>query len=329
LSTFRSPYSTCSGIAQSSSYPRGFEIRRCPQCTTVHKWSAKCPECGYIYQIKDRTVEEIYGELREITQGAEYENQKRFARRCGLNPVTIARFIKQKQLIAYGPRRFIKIKEGLARVEWLRENKYIRQKTRPGFDTRKRFAQRLGVRQGTVHNLIKKGLPINDFGLIPVEDGLEWLRREGLFTEDGKFIRQNARSTPGFDSRSHFAHRLGVAQKIIDSLIKKGLPINELRLIPIDPAMQWLRREGLLAKDGKYIGHKVRSNPGFDTRSRFAQRIGVNRITIRNWIKKGMPTTGESNLIPVDAALRWVKKNRPQHNCLEASDADAISPPAA
>ena len=177
--------------------------------------------------------------------------------------------------------------------------------------------------------MIKKGLPINDFGLIPVEDGLEWLRREGLFTEDGKFIRQNARSTPGFDSRSHFAHRLGVAQKIIDSLIKKGLPINELRLIPIDPAMQWLRREGLLAKDGKYIGHKVRSTPGFDTRSRFAQRIGVNRITIRNWIKKGMPTTGESNLIPVDAALRWVKKNRPQHNCLEASDADAISPPAA
>jgi len=269
-----------SGIAQSSSYPRGFEIRRCPQCTTVHKWSAKCPECGYIYQIKDRTVEEIYGELREITQGAEYENQKRFA-------------------------------------------------TRPGFDTRKRFAQRLGVRQGTVYNLIKKGLPINDFGLIPVEDGLEWLRREGLFTEDGKFIRQNARSTSGFDSRSHFAHRLGVNQKIIDNLIKKGLPIKVLRLIQIDPAMQWLRREGLLAKDGKYIGHKVRSTPRFDTRSRFAQRIGVNRITIRNWIKKGMPTTGESNLIPVDAALRWVKKNRPQHNCLEASDADAISPPAA
>jgi DNA repair protein RadD len=214
-------------------------IRRCPECSTVHKWSAKCPECGRVYETKDRTIEEVYGELREIAQGVEYESQKRFARRRGLSASTIANYVKQKGLVTYGPRRLIKIKEGLARVEWLRENKYI---------------------------------------------------------------RQNPQSTPGFDTKNGFARRVGVNRETIPKWIKKGLPTTgEPNLIPVEDGVEWVRRN---TKDGRY------QHPEFDSQIRFAQRIGIHRGTIRNWIKKGLPLN-ESNLIPVEAALRWVKENRP------------------
>src|SRR6266436_2995132 len=218
-------------------------IRRCPECSTVHKWSAKCPECSYVYQTKDRTIEEVYGELREIAQGVEYENKKRFAHRCKLSRETIAKYVARKELVTYGPRRLIKIKEGLARVEWLRENE-------AKYETQRVFVKRIGTSHGTIVRLLKAGLPFND-----------------------------------------------------------------LRLIPIDAAMQWLRRKGFLTKDGKYIKHsgerpRERPMPGFDNQRSFARRVGVAPATVNKWIKKGLPTT-ESNLIPVDAALRWIEKNHP------------------
>jgi|GEM_PF-1189705 len=300
-----------SGIAQSSPYPGGFEIRRCPQCATIHKWSVKCPECSYVYQIKDRTIDEVYGELREITQGAEYESQRRFAQRCMFSRQTIAKYVARNELVTYGPRRFIKIKEGLARVEWLRENE-------GKYETQPDFAKRIGVEGTTIYALIKKGLPnlikktspINVPRLIPIDAAMQWLRREGFLTKDGKYIKSRPRSMSGFDTQARFAKRVGAQDGTVHDLIKKGLPLNDLRQIPVEDGLEWLRREGLLTKDGKYIRQNPQSTPGFDTRRRFAQRFGVDHRTVHKWIKKGLPTT-ESNLIPVDAALRWIEKNHP------------------
>jgi hypothetical protein len=361
-----------SGAAEAKSSEWG-QIRRCPECSAVHEWSRKCPECSYVYQIKDRTIEEVYGELREIAQGVEYESQRRFVRRCKLSAHTIAKYVKQKELVTYGPRRLIRIKEGLARVEWLKENeakyetqpdfakrvgtnssvipslikrglpkaanggiciedglawlkrkefltadsKYIKQnlQSMPGCDSLTSFAKRIGLdgSTATINKLIKKGLPINEFRLIPIEDGLAWLRREGLLAKDGKYTHRRLPSTSGFDTQTRFAKRVGVDPTTVRYLIKKGMPVNDLRLIQVEDGLQWLRREGLLAEDGKYIRQKPRSSPGFDSRSSFAHRIGVDPHAINKLIEKGMPTTGETKLIPVDAALRWVKENCPQH----------------
>lgn len=42
-------------------------IRQCPApCFHVHNPAPICPECGHIYEIKSRTIEEIEGELKEI-----------------------------------------------------------------------------------------------------------------------------------------------------------------------------------------------------------------------------------------------------------------------
>jgi DNA repair protein RadD len=309
-----------SGVAKGYPHGGGF-MRRCPECSAVHKWSAKCPECSYVYQIKDRTIEEVYGDLREIAQGAEYESQKRFAQRCRLSRPAIADYVKQKELVTYGPRRLIKIKEGLARVEWLREND-------AKYETQDDFAKRIGAERATIVNLIKKGLPnlikktLPNFvlRLIPIDAAMQWLRGEGLLTEDGEYIRRRPRSPPGFDSRKSFAKRIDVDPATVSDLIKKGLPVNDVRQIPVEDGLAWLRREGLLTADGEYIRQQPRirqnpqSTPGFDTQKQFAKRIGVAPLTIHRWIKNGLPTTGESKLIPVEAAMRWVEENPPRRS---------------
>jgi DNA repair protein RadD len=302
-----------SGAAQTSRYPGGFEIRRCPECSAIHDWAKACPKCSYVYQIKDRTIEEVYGELREITEGAEHECQARFARRCKLSRRVIANSIKRKELMTYGPRRLVKIKEGLARVEWLR----ARNSNAPPFgadstkyETQGAFAKRVGVNRRVIRDSTNLGLPKAKNGWVCIEGGLEWLKREGLLTKDGKYIKKRAPSMPGCDSQRDFAKRIGVDHHAIAKWIKKGLPINDLNLIPVEDGLAWLRRKGLLTEDGKYIKRWPRSLPAFDNQKSFAQRVGVHPTKIRRWIKEGMPFT-ESNLIPVDAALRWVKKNRP------------------
>jgi len=41
-------------------------IRQCDQCYFVHHPAACCPECGYVYPVKARQIEEVDGDLTEI-----------------------------------------------------------------------------------------------------------------------------------------------------------------------------------------------------------------------------------------------------------------------
>jgi hypothetical protein len=158
-------------------------------------------------------------------------------------------------MVTYGPRRLIKIEEGLARVEWLRENAGSYKAPPFGVDSTKyetqgAFGKRVGVDRSVIRKL---GLPKAKNGWVCIEGGLEWLKREGFLTKDGKYNRKRQRSMPGFDNRANFAKRLGVTIATINRLIDEGLPINARRLIPVEDGLQWLRRKGLINKDGKYI----------------------------------------------------------------------------
>lgn len=35
------------------------KIRQCPHCFFTHEWAPVCPKCGYVYPVKERTLEEI------------------------------------------------------------------------------------------------------------------------------------------------------------------------------------------------------------------------------------------------------------------------------
>jgi len=43
-------------------------VRQCGQCYMVHRPSPQCPSCGYVYPVAGRTIEEVEGELIEVTR---------------------------------------------------------------------------------------------------------------------------------------------------------------------------------------------------------------------------------------------------------------------
>jgi len=46
-------------------------VRQCPQCYMVHRPTPDCPGCGFVYPIQSRMIDEVEGELAEITERRE------------------------------------------------------------------------------------------------------------------------------------------------------------------------------------------------------------------------------------------------------------------
>lgn len=47
---------------------KSVDCRQCPKCDYVHVPAPICPNCGHVYEIKNREIEERDGELQEITE---------------------------------------------------------------------------------------------------------------------------------------------------------------------------------------------------------------------------------------------------------------------
>lgn len=47
----------------------GITIKQCPECFYVHKPGPLCPECGHVYDVVGREIQEVDGELVEIDPG--------------------------------------------------------------------------------------------------------------------------------------------------------------------------------------------------------------------------------------------------------------------
>lgn len=46
-----------------------FKIRQCPKCFYTHEWAPVCPHCGFVYPVKEHTLEEIKNARLEKIQG--------------------------------------------------------------------------------------------------------------------------------------------------------------------------------------------------------------------------------------------------------------------
>ena len=43
-------------------------VRQCPQCYAAHEPAPQCPQCGFVYPVQSRELEEVDGELHQITE---------------------------------------------------------------------------------------------------------------------------------------------------------------------------------------------------------------------------------------------------------------------
>lgn len=55
---------------------RAVSVKQCPVCYFTHKPAPQCPNCGKIYEVQSRMVDEIDGELREIDRSAMVQTRK-------------------------------------------------------------------------------------------------------------------------------------------------------------------------------------------------------------------------------------------------------------
>lgn len=54
-----------------------FKVRQCPSCYACHKPAPTCPQCGHEYKVEAREIEEVDGELKQVTKAAEQLIRKR------------------------------------------------------------------------------------------------------------------------------------------------------------------------------------------------------------------------------------------------------------
>lgn len=95
-----------------ASAERAVATKQCPVCYFVHKPSPACQNCGHVYEIKSREIDEIDGDMVEMTK-EEREEIKRQAMQKNKNEQASARTLED--LIDLGRRRGMSNPHGWAR----------------------------------------------------------------------------------------------------------------------------------------------------------------------------------------------------------------------
>ena len=85
------------------------KTRQCEQCFHVHEWAPECPECGYVYPVKSREVEQVDGALEALTDEAIRDMEELKAKRKEQGMATT-----MEELIKIGIQRGMKNPRGWA-----------------------------------------------------------------------------------------------------------------------------------------------------------------------------------------------------------------------
>lgn len=217
-------------------------LRRCPQCHAVHEWALQCPECGEVYSENVRSIEEMSGELRELSKEtpAGHERLFEFSKRIRCHPSVVLSFFKRGL-----PRHVsgaVPIEDGIA---WVVKNCQpnivcrITGGPESSFEKKSAFAKRIGVDVKNLARLVKRGLPTLSNNFIDIETGLTWVKGN-LKPADKRRSFKKPYNSEGLLSRRAAAKALNTHTSKIALLIKNGMPVDSSGFIDLAVARRWL-----------------------------------------------------------------------------------------
>jgi superfamily II DNA or RNA helicase len=218
---------------------RAEKLRRCPSCSNIHTWAAECPECGHVYGALDRSIEEVYGELREFQRLPGHVTVHEFMVRARIATSNTVRHMFNRGMPRDHETGMVPLE---AALEWLRSAKTSQNRppfgSKPGeYENRETFGKRVGRSFRSVNKLAANGLPCGLNGWVHVEPALEWLAE---WEADPSNWRRRWKIA-GYESTSEFARRIGVDREHGRlGLIKRGLPIAENGLVHIETGLAWV-----------------------------------------------------------------------------------------
>jgi superfamily II DNA or RNA helicase len=274
--------------------PLGSRLRRCPECNAVHERAAECVECGHVYAPGERTIDEVYGELREIWGQIPdgYVNMSDFEKMVGISDRSSYGLIKRGlPAVKCSGITMIDVSEG---VKWFYSYAEDSQRLaglrkRPGdhidYLTSFELAQRLGIPATTTAQWVRRGLPIGANGYIHFDKAKQWIAENTRFSTHLE--------CEGLEKISDFAKRIRRTVSAVYQYAKSGMPTLDNSWVQVEEALDWCRERGL--------GH----TPDLLSITAFAEHIGCCQQTVTKWMGVGLPFKGNKR-IPLDEALAWV-----------------------
>lgn len=251
-------------------------LRRCPQCKEVRETRIETCRCGYEFQA-GREIGEYDGQLYELRSDVPSgcATITEFANMVGFSASAAHKWL-QRGLPNNG--RHPIIKDGLA---WVSVN--VRAIAH-GSESQNQFSKRMSVASGTITDWIKRGLPVDESKAVRVDAALRWVEENIRVIADGH------------ETLSAFARRRGVKPDEIRAFVRKGMPYDAHKGVPIRDAAHWM---------DEYREPQIPT--GCIRKTQFAKINGINIASIYRWMDLGLPHVDGYPLAKEGA--EWVKNN--------------------
>lgn len=130
----------------------------------------------------------------------------------------------------------------------------------------------------------------------------------------------------GYETIAAFAKRIGVGETTAHRYFKRGLPHNEDGFVHIDDATKWASSVLPLSRQ-KSIDTSGPADNAYESRTKFAKRIGAITRTIRKLVIEGMPHDAATGWIYIQPALEWLKGSAATKYAARRSTSDRTTAP--
>ena len=252
--------------------------------------------------------------LAESVPQAGFETFTDFAARCGSRWGTVWQWAKEGLPVSSNG-KFVNVEPALT---WLADNtRKVVGPSKLQLESHEVFAARFGMQRKVAARWAKMGAPhIKSKMIIP--DAVEWVHDNiDLETAQDRSLRFTGRRKDppqGFEKISSFATRHGVASTTVTNLIRKELLHSIDGFVHAaegDVFMRDYHHSGLNAYERFIFRLNKSSGVPHEAADSFAARLGITRWGMTTIMRCGFPWGGKSSGIPIQAALEWVRDNRP------------------